>query len=152
MTTTNLAKCLSIPALFVMVGAIIVVVTGCTGFQQAQSPTGDTFVELDVEPSDAALFVDDDYMGTADGWQHGMVPVEPGLRRLKIDAEGYIPQRLDIDVDQGRTITVTARLEPEITTPDGEQLDEAPQRDDGPQQSDDDDDTIAPPDHPTAPE
>lgn len=139
----------------------MLVVAGCSGFSTVSDRAGggDTFIELDVEPSDATIFIDDEYMGTVDGWHHRMVPVEPGVRRLKIDADGHIAQRLDVDIDRGRTVTVRARLQPAITTPDGEQIDDdAPPRqsDQSPGGDDEDennnDSGPVPPAHPTAPD
>ena len=143
---------LSIPTLFAMVVAFIGVAMGCSGFDTTRSAeeAADSYIELDVEPETARVFVDDEYMGRADGWSHQMIPVDPGHRRLKIDAEGYLAQRLDVEVDRGRTVTVRARLEQDIQTPDGEQLDtEDPQLEQTP---DDEEDGITPPDHPAAPE
>lgn len=108
-----------------MVVAIAAITMGCSGIEPVSDPAGGaTYIELNVEPANTRIYIDDEYMGTVDGWHHQMVPIEPGHRRLKLDADGYIPQRLDVDIDEGRTVTVHARLEPDIATPDGEHLDD----------------------------
>lgn len=132
---------------------MVILIGGCSGFDTVSDTDGggDTFIELDVEPETADIFIDGDYRGTVDGWHHRMVPVEPGHRRLKLDADGHVPQRLDVDIDEGRSVTVRVRLESSISTPDDAELD-----DDGDprdlDESETEDDGLTPPDHPTVPE
>lgn len=129
-----------------MVVAFVILIGGCSGFDTVPDDRADeAFVELDVEPEHADVYIDGDYRGTADGWHHGMIPVEPGHRRLKLEADGHVAQRFDVDVDEGRTVTVRVRLESEIAPPDQEEPE------DGDDQAAPDDDEMTPPDHPAAP-
>lgn len=131
-----------------MVVAVTIVTVGCSGVDSVpdDGETDEAYLELDVEPSSADIYLDGEYHGTVDGWHRQTVPVEPGDHRLELRADGYITQRLDVEVQQGRWVTVRTRLEPEIGTPDG-----------GPDESDDDasnddDQFLEPPDHLSAPD
>lgn len=147
---------LSLAAIFGMVGTVVVFIGGCSGIETAadRDRAGEAFIELDVEPETADIYIDDEYRGTVDGWHHQMVPVQPGHRRLKLRADGYVPQRFDVEVDQDRTVTVRVRLEPSISAPDGTDLDEEDRPDGSSPGREDDsgDEELTPPAHPTAPE
>lgn len=140
-----------------MVWALAMLTAGCSGIEPIPDTNngGQTFVELDVEPDDAEVFIDGEYTGRVNRWAHQMVPVEPGVRQLEIRADGYISQRFDVDIDEGRTVTLRTRLEPDIATPDGERL--QPGDDDFDAVEDDerdrrDDNGVTAPQHPTAPD
>lgn len=138
---------LSIPVIFAMVGAVAMIVAGCSGVETVpdSGEEDESYLELEVEPTSAEIFIDGEYYGSVDGWRHQTIPVEPGHRRLELRADGHRSQRLDVEVEEGRWVTIRTRLEPEIETPDGGQRD----ADDKP----DDDDTVPkPPDHPAEPD
>ena len=90
---------------------------GCTSVQTV-SDEEESYLELDVEPANAQIYLDGDYHGTVDGWHHQVVPVEPGARRVELRAHGYITQRFDIDVPPGRWLTLRVRMERSIESLD----------------------------------
>lgn len=127
----------------VMVGALAVLIAACSGVQDVPNDDhGDkSYLEFDVEPTTAEIYVDGDYRGSVDGWNQQVMPIEPGARRLELRADGFISQRFDLEVKPDRWLTLRVRLEPTIEPP-GEQQDPD---DDG------DDDGLSTPPHPTAP-
>lgn len=91
--------------------------SGCTAVQSVsnQGPrAGASFLELDVEPETAELYVDGDYKGKVAGWAEGIVPLEPGQRRIKVVAEGYVTRRFDVQLEAGESKTLSLEMEREL--------------------------------------
>ena len=131
---------LSIPTIFAMVGVLASFALGCSAVEPISDSEAsqETYLELDVEPTSARIYIDGDYRGTVDGWQQQVVPVEPGYHRLELRADGFVTQRFDVDIERGQWIILTARLQSDIDTPDGEALEN------------DERDELTPPDHPAS--
>lgn len=129
-------------ALGAMVWVIIALFAGCSAVQPMAEPDDQSYLELDVEPPTAEIYIDDDYSGTVAGWREQVVPIAPGQRRVELRAEGYIAQRFDVDVGDGRWLTLRVRMEPVIDGPGAGDNDD----------DDDDGSTIQMPAHPTAPD
>ncbi len=133
-----------IPAtLAVMVVLLVTFLTGCTTTATLSHYDEEhgAYLELDVEPKSAKIYIDGDYEGVVEGWHQQVVPVEPGERRLELRADGYIAQRFDLDVEEGHWLTLRARLEQAIEFPDEDQAPDEEEHEPMPA-----------PDHPTAPE
>lgn len=91
--------------------------SGCTAVQSVsnQRQRADaSYLELDIEPDTAELYVDGEYKGKVAGWAEGIVPLEPGQRRIKVVAEGYVPRRFDLQLEAGESKTLSLQMEPEL--------------------------------------
>lgn len=73
-----------------------------------------SYLELQVRPTTAEIYIDDEYHGVVEGWRHQTVPIEPGYRRLELRAQNHITQRFDLDINPGELLTLTVRLESSI--------------------------------------
>jgi len=72
---------------------------------------GVTRLSLEVEPSDAAIYLDDRFLGTAGEFGSGRsIAVTPGRHTVVISRPGYQDRRLDIDVASGKTEKVEISL------------------------------------------
>lgn len=88
--------------------------SGCTAVQSVsdhQPPAGESYLELEIEPETAELYVDGDYKGKVAGWAKGIVPLEPGQRRVKFVAEGYVTRRFDLRLEAGESKKLTLEME-----------------------------------------
>jgi hypothetical protein len=68
---------------------------------------------IHAEPADAAVYVDDRFVGTADelaSMDRGIV-VKPGKHTVTVSRPGFKDQSSDVDVDAGRSQTVEIELE-----------------------------------------
>ena len=75
---------------------------------------GRAFLELQVSPPTAEVFVDDEYSGVVNRWAGQTMPIRPGSRRVELRAEGYLSQRFDVEVVEGQMHTLRVRMEPEF--------------------------------------
>lgn len=96
--------------------ALCMMVSSCTAVQRIEEPRrgAESYLELQVEPSNGEIYVDDQFMGVINGWREQTIPIQPGVRRLEIRASGYLPQRFDLEVEPGSHLVLRARLEREI--------------------------------------
>ena len=69
-------------------------------------------VRLQVQPRDAAVYVDGYYAGVVDDFDgvFQRLTLEAGPHQIELDAPGLPPQFFDIDVDPVRTVTIHADL------------------------------------------
>lgn len=99
------------PALFALVVTLLFAWSCATG-----AGAGDRgrkgYLRFVVEPSGAEVEIDEQYSGVIERWVEGVVPVEPGSRRVTVRAEGFITQRFDIEVAAGEEVTLQLALEP----------------------------------------
>jgi len=73
---------------------------------------GDTWVRLTVEPSDAAIYLDDRFVGTASELDAATgFAVSPGKHTLVVSRPGYRDRRVQLDVPRGKTERLDIRLE-----------------------------------------
>jgi hypothetical protein len=75
----------------------------------AEPTTG--LVYLQIEPSDAQVFVDGEYVGTVSDLNREL-NLTPGSRRLEFRATGYEAQAVDARIVAGRSISYRAELTP----------------------------------------
>lgn len=68
-------------------------------------------IELNVEPSEAQVFVDGEYVGTAADL-NGTLDLTPGTRRIEIRLQDHEPLTFDARIVAGRRITYRATLVP----------------------------------------
>lgn len=66
---------------------------------------------MDVVPKHARIYVDERYQGQVNGWMHQTVVVTPGMKRIELQAKGYMTQRFDIDVKRGEVLTLRLRMQ-----------------------------------------
>jgi hypothetical protein len=73
---------------------------------------GDTWVRLTVEPRDAAIYLDDRFVGTASELDTASgFAVSPGKHTLVISRPGYRDRRVQLDIARGKTERLDVRLE-----------------------------------------
>ncbi len=84
---------------------------GCAGTQVSGAKQRG-YIVLDVEPSDALIYVDGRFMGAVDGWVGQTVVVDPGAYMLELRAPGHISQRFDVAVARDEEVTLRLRMEP----------------------------------------
>lgn len=121
-----------------------IVTASCSGLPT--TPGADdseqSYLEFDVVPATAEIYIDDDYRGVIEGWREQVIPIEEGHRRLELRAHGYMTQRFDLDVGPGEWLVLRVRMEPTIGGPDGEDDQQPPEIQD----------PLQPPVHPTSPD
>ena len=76
-------------------------------------PQPDGYLQLEVQPRAAQVFVDGFYIGTADDFQRLTPgrPVEAGPHRVELRAAGYQPDTFDVRIVPNETITYRNSLE-----------------------------------------
>lgn len=70
-------------------------------------------LRFDVEPADAAVYVDDRYVGTGEelsGLRRGF-PVRPGKHTVTVVRPGFAAKAMDVEVKSGASIDVVVELE-----------------------------------------
>lgn len=128
-------------ATVVTVCALATFVGGCYSVAVTDDSEDETtsYLELEVVPATATIYIDDEYHGVVEGWRHQVVPIAPGHRRLELRADGYITQRFDLEVQKDSWLTLRVKLERTIDVPSNPG-------------SDEDSEPFPMPTHPTAPE
>lgn len=71
-------------------------------------------LRLEVEPSDAIIWVDGEYLGHANGWVEGTLRVPVGVRRVELEAAGYMSQRFDIAITIHEEVILRLAMQPDI--------------------------------------
>jgi hypothetical protein len=68
---------------------------------------------FDIQPADADLFVDDQYVGVVGNFGPSSEPLtlEPGQHRIAIQKDGYRPMEFDVTVEAGQVIPYRGVLE-----------------------------------------
>ena len=79
---------------------------GRTGVAQ-----GEGRLRLDIAPSDAAVYVDDRFMGTAQSLESDGIPVSAGKHTVVVSRPGYRDRRVEVDVSRGETERVEINLD-----------------------------------------
>jgi len=72
---------------------------------------GEANLRLDIAPSDAAVYVDDRFMGTAESLESDGIPVSAGRHTVVVSRPGYRDRRVEVDVSRGETERVEISLE-----------------------------------------
>jgi len=73
-----------------------------------------------VEPSTAVVWVDGQYLGHVNGWLEGTLRIPVGVRRLELQADGFMTQRFDIEITNHEEVILRLAMQPDI-----EDLDDA---------------------------
>lgn len=97
-----------------------VALSACATGSGATRPGARGFLRFEVEPPSAEVDIDEKYSGVVNGWADGVVPVQPGLRRVTLRAPGYITQRFDLEVGPYEEVTLVLALEPTLEIADEE--------------------------------
>ncbi len=72
---------------------------------------GEARLRLDIAPSDAAVYVDDRFMGTAESLESDGIPISAGRHSVVVSRPGYRDRRVEVDVSRGETERVEINLE-----------------------------------------
>lgn len=72
---------------------------------------GEARLRIDVAPSDAAVYVDDRFMGTAQSLEAEGIPVSAGRHTIVVSRPGYRDRRVEVNVSRGETERVEISLE-----------------------------------------
>ena len=79
------------------------------------SPDANTYggVSFDIQPSDANLFVDGQYVGVVGSFGPSNEPLtlEPGQHRIAIQRDGYRPLEWDVTIEAGQVIPYKGALD-----------------------------------------
>jgi len=70
-------------------------------------------LRFEIEPSDAAVYLDDDYVGTGKelaGLSRG-VPVDAGKHTVSVVRPGFVTKTIEVEVKPGVAIDVVVELE-----------------------------------------
>jgi hypothetical protein len=85
---------------------------GYGGGDQVNEPAGTGSVRIRVKPGNAKVYLDGTLMGTVDEFDglttHLAAPAGP--HRIKIEADGYAPLELPVDVEADKTVTTRGSL------------------------------------------
>jgi len=80
--------------------------------ERREATHGDTWVRLTVEPPDAAIYLDDRFIGTASEFDSATgFAVSPGKHTLVVSRPGYRDRRVALDMSRGKTEKLDIRLE-----------------------------------------
>jgi hypothetical protein len=81
------------------------------GSAQATSTYGG--MSFDIQPADANLYVDDQYVGVVGTFGPSSEPLtlEPGQHRIAIQRDGYRPLEWDVTIEPGQVIPYRGALE-----------------------------------------
>lgn len=90
---------------------ISLVISGCGASYAIRHPNARGYLRFEVDPQHVEVEIDEQYSGLVEGWAEGVVPVEPGVRRVTLRADGYITQRFDIEVAAGEEVTLQLTME-----------------------------------------
>lgn len=93
---------------------LMLAIGACSAVRPVADERSPGYLTFEVAPSDAEVYIDEDYRGHIDGWRGQTIPVEPGPRRVELRAKGYMTQRFDIEVRPGDQLTLELRLEREL--------------------------------------
>lgn len=72
---------------------------------------GEATLRLDVSPSDAAVYVDDRFLGTAEDLESDGISVSAGRHIVVVSRPGYRDKRVEVDLSRGETERVEINLE-----------------------------------------
>jgi len=78
---------------------------------RAGAERGEAHLRLDVSPPDAAVYVDDRFMGTAQSLEADGIPVSAGRHRVTVARPGYRDRQVEVNLTRGETERVEINLE-----------------------------------------
>jgi hypothetical protein len=113
-----LAAFLNAAARGAVVLAVALGVTACAAVQTGAPREELALLEVDCQPADAEVWVDDHYLGKITEWRGGIVPLPPGEHRVMITADGYRAYRRDLSAKSGRSYRLALDLVPDLDTED----------------------------------
>lgn len=79
--------------------------------ERSEARPGDGRLLVTVSPPDAAIYLDDRFVGTAEEFGAGGIPVAPGRHTLVVSRPGYRDRRVQVDVSRGETERIEVTLE-----------------------------------------
>lgn len=77
-------------------------------------PSDVGYLDLDVNPEEAEVYLDGEYVGTADEFDGypGFLQVAPGRHSLEFVLDGFFTYRVDLNVHPGATLRIPRSLRP----------------------------------------
>ena len=84
------------------------------GYTQPSYAAGaDGELRLKVKPKDASVYVDGDYVGSVDDFDglFQRLSIARGPHHIEIQADGYSPLELDVQIESYRTVTYSGELQ-----------------------------------------
>ena len=78
---------------------------------RAGAERGEANLRLDVSPPDAAVYVDDRFMGTAQSLEADGLPVSAGRHTVTVSRPGYRDRQVEVNLSRGETERVEINLE-----------------------------------------
>lgn len=94
-----------------LLAAVCCLSAGCkTPYASQGAPRA--LLKLSVTPAQAHIYIDDAYQGRIDHWRDQTLRLEPGMRRVELQAKGYITHRMEIELRAHEEVTFTYALEP----------------------------------------
>jgi hypothetical protein len=75
--------------------------------------SGGGFLKMHISPSDAAIYLDGEFLATASEvtGMHGAVPVPEGEHRIEIVRPGFATRKMTIHIESGKSADVSVDLE-----------------------------------------
>lgn len=97
-----------------VLGLLFALVLACAHPQRAALARPFGGLELDCLPQDAEVFVNDQYVGTVEGFAGKPIQVPAGLVRLELRREGYFSAYHELSVTPGtqQSLSVSLRRRP----------------------------------------
>ena len=96
----------------IVLSAVVFATSCATSQPRVAQKTG--LLRLEVEPSDAIIWVDGEYLGQANGWLEGTLRLPVGARRVELEAAGYMSQRFDIAITNHEEVILRLAMQPDI--------------------------------------
>lgn len=84
-------------------GAFLVTMLTLLGCGAAAHPAASGRLLLRVEPLEASVTLDDEFVGRGPRLLHNVLVTTPGKHRLSVTARGYFPHDFEIDLPPGTT-------------------------------------------------
>ncbi len=82
-----------------------------------QVPAEVGYLQLQIEPREAHIYVDGNYLGPVQQFSGGAVALAPGAHQVAIVAWGYRPFQTEVQIALGGTAAVRVALERDPTAP-----------------------------------
>jgi hypothetical protein len=97
------------PGGFALLISTLASVTACAGTQRG--PVYDAQLRVEAEPPSAVVIVNERFVGAAKVLAKRPVALTQGHKRISIEAVGYFPHDMELDLPAGLT-SINAKLRP----------------------------------------
>jgi hypothetical protein len=107
--TRGRSRCSAVAGLFVVCSLALGPLGACGGAQRPKAPAAE--LRAIVEPPVATVQVDEKFVGAARVLAQRPAQLKPGKHRVTVDAAGYFPHDVELDLPPGVT-TLELKLRP----------------------------------------